>query len=428
MDDLKALIKESGLSGVARWRSGTFLNSGARDIGSEIGYESYIQLTYLFKPEPNLDFKFTLTSVEIEGPAGTAFIPGANNEQGITTPGTPPLGRSSSSSSFVVDEAHFKYYWGDAPSFAGSQPVVTVGRQYFSEGEFGLAGDNAYRSTFGMRIDTSFGANFDAHAGVYRTESIASLAPWDNADSLSFQSSGLTVEGDDFLLAGLEYHGGEATIPGHDYRLVLRTDAAMNGFGAEEYIGISGNAETPWFSKTFLNGIRGEWVWVMNNVSDMDPEADLGLESNSFIVEVDLYNDGRSRISFAGAQIAQIEGLPVFANVDNDPFSEWDFTVNEAGDAFNFSREGPNYFPADFIGFGLQAEHRWGNSLHSTLTFYDGDRVNAAAADRPGMFRLNLRLPFSNNSSLSFDFITSGERSGIEDPITLLRGEYKIHF
>jgi hypothetical protein len=89
----------------------------------------------------------------------------------------------------------------------------------------GLAGDNGYRSNFGLRLDTAT-APTSTPTLPYRTESIAEMAPWDNADSLAFQSSALTSEADDMLLLGLEYHSGEATVPGHDYKLVLRGDAA----------------------------------------------------------------------------------------------------------------------------------------------------------------------------------------------------------
>jgi hypothetical protein len=41
---------------------------------------------------------------------------------------------------------------------------------------------------------------------------------------------------------------------------------------------------------------------------------------------------------------------------------------------------------------------------------------------------LNLRYPFTDNSSLGLDLISAGEREGLTDPITLVRGEYKLHF
>jgi hypothetical protein len=328
----------------------------------------------------------------------------------------------------VIDEMNFKYYFCNGPSWLGECPTLTGGKQYFSEGQFGLAGDNSYRSNYGVRFDTTYGRTLDAYAGIYRMQSASVIAPWDNPESLSFQSSGYTFDGDDFMLAGLEYHGGEGTIPGHDYKMVARLDGTPNGYGHESYVSLSGNLETPWLSNTWLTGMRGEWLYMMSNVSNYDPDADLGLTPYSFIFEIDIYNTERTRVSGAVAQMAQIEALPVLANIDNDPFSEWDFTVNNVGDAFNLSREGKNYFPADFFGVGLQAEHSFGSSLHSTLTFYDGKRVDATANERPGMVKLNLRFPFSNNSSMGLDFIAAGERTGLEDPIALVRGEFKIHF
>jgi len=426
--DLKALIKDSGLSGDVRFRVGGFINTGSSTVTSEIGYETRIRLCYFFQPDPNLDFKLALTATEIDGPSGTGFIPGVNNETETTNPTGLPSTYRNDSSSFIIDEAYIKYHFCNAPKFLGSCPTITGGRQYFSEGEFGLAGDNFYRSNFGVRFDTSYGANWDAYAGLYRTSAISKLGPWSNADTYSYQASGVTTSGDDFMLAGLEYHSGEGCIPGHEYKLVLRLDGTYNGFGAEQYVGISGNAEIPWLSDKFLNGIRGEWIYMPVNVSGRDPEADLGLTPWSIIGELDLYNDVRTRVSVAYALMGEIAALPVLANVDNDPFSEWDYTVNQTRDAFNLSRQHINYFPADFSGFGLQAKHIFKGKLHAVLTGYYGDRIDATASDRPAMVKLHLRYPFTNNSSFALDLVHAGERSGFEDPISLVRGEYKVHF
>ncbi|MBN2080891.1 S-layer homology domain-containing protein [bacterium] len=429
VDDLKALIKDSGLSGVARFRTGGFFATGREDLPNEPGYESYLQLTYKFQPETNLDFKFTLTAADMEGPVGTAWVPGANNETLYTTVPNPPHGNSANAASFVIDEANFKYYWCNAPRFLGEGVTITGGRQYFSEGEFGLAGDNGYRSNIGVRFDTKYGRKMDAYAGLYRMESVANVAAFSDPESLAFQSSALTAEGDDFMLAGLEYHTGEGTVRGHDYKTVVRLDGTLNGYGNEQYVGVSGNVQLPeWISDRVLTGLRGEWVYVLNNVSNFNPDSDLGLTPYSFIFELDLVTTDRSRVSAAFAHLAQIEALPVLANVDNDPFSEWDFTVNNANDAFNLSREGRNYFPSDFVGFGLQAEHQLGSTLHTTLSYYNGQRIDSASTDRPGMVKLNLRYPFTNNSSFGLDVIAAGERSGLDDPIGMVRGEFKIHF
>ncbi len=428
IDDLSSLIKDSGLSGEARVRTGAYLNTGSQDLTNELGWESLIKINYFFQPEPNIDFKLTLTSAEVDGAVGTGFIPGQNNETPQTYPGNPPHGNSSEASSFVLDEAYIRYCFTGSSGALGWCPRITLGRQYFSQGEFGLAGDNGYRSNMGLRFDSTWGETWDAYMGLYRMEAINDIAPWDNQDTLNFQSSALTYEGDDMLLMGLEYHSGEAKVPGHDYQLVMRLDGAINGYGNENYISVSGNAEIPFFGDTFLNGIRGEWLYVPTNVSDFNPSDDLGLTNSSFIVEVDAYNNGQTKVAISGAQIAQIEALPVLANVDNDPFSEWDFTVNGAADAFNLSREGRNYLPSDFKGVGIHAEHTFGNSLHTGLYYYSGSRVDAGNSDRPGLFALKFRYPFSNNSTMGLDIITAGERNGLEDPITLVRGEYKINF
>jgi hypothetical protein len=428
LDDLKELIKDSGLSGTARFRTAGFVSGGVYDRTNEPGFETYIQLNYHFEPDPNLDFNFSLTAAELEGAAGTGHIPGANNETDNVMPANPPFGNRSNASSFVLDQANFRYYYDDAPSFLGEDVQLTVGRQYFSEGEFGLAGDNGYRSNFGFRYDSKYGRNIDVHVGMYRMESIEHEAPWANPDTGMYQSSAYTYEADDYMLAGLEYHSGEATIPGHDHKLVVRADGTINGYGAEQYVSVSGSMQVPWLSKTWLTGIRGEWLYMMNNVSDFDPDGDLGLTPYSFIIELDVYNTEKTRVSVAGAQMAQLEALPVLANIDSDPFSEWDFTINSVGDAFNISREGPNYFPADFFGVGIQAEHHFGSALYSTLTLYQGKRVDAADDARPGMIRLNFRYPFTNNSSFGLDIIGAGERQDFEDMIGMVRGEFKLHF
>jgi len=428
IDDLSSLIKDSGLSGEARVRTGAYSGTGSQDLTNEFGWESLIKINYLFQPEPNIDFKLTLTSAEVDGAVGTGFIPGQNNETPTTYPGNPPHGNSSEASSFVLDEAYIRYCFTGSSGALGNCASVTLGRQYFNQGEFGLAGENGYRSNMGLRFDTSFGETWDVYAGLYRMESINDLAPWDNADTLNFQSSALTYEGDDMLLMGLEYHSGEAKVPGHDYQMVVRLDGAVNGYGNENYISVSGNAELPFFGQNFLNGIRGEWLYVPTNVSDFNPSDDLGLTNSSFIIEVDAYNNGNTKLAISGAQIAQIEALPVLANVDNDPFSEWDFTVNNAADAFNLSRDGRNYLPSDFKGVGVHVEHTFGNSMHTGLFYYSGSRVDAGNSDRPGMLALKFRYPFSNNSTLGLDFITAGERNGLEDPISLVRGEFKVSF
>lgn len=428
IDQLKALIRESNINGVYRVRTGAYVDTGVVDLSNDIGHEQFIQLNFGFQPEENIRFDFSVTSAETQAAVGTAFIPGANNEPGVH-PATPPNFFASNASSFVLDTAKATIDLTPYTDAFGDTPTLTVGRQYFSEGEFGLAGDNGFRSNFGYRFDTSWDEGHWAfYLGAYRVEAAPGTNPYYNPFTLNFGSSVVNVtDNDDYVNLGLKYRGREGKFPGHDYDLAINIDGSPNGYGAEQFLSVSGNAEIPWFDNEWLNGIRAEWVWVPNNVSDFDAE-DFGLEDMSTIVELDIYNDGRTKFSLAGASIAQLEGLPVYANVDNDPFSEWDFTVNGPADAFNISREGKNYFPADFEGIGVTFEHTFPNDLYGKVTWYTGERINAFFDARPDLLKFNFRYPFAKNASLGLDFITAGQFDGLEDAISFVRGEFLLHF
>lgn len=426
---LKSMIKDSIISGYVRYRTGAYVTTGTVDWSNDFGHEQVIGLHYGFVPEENIKFDLSLTSAETQGNVGTGFIPGVNNETGAVRPGNPPFGNRSQSSSFTIDEAKVTVGLMPYTNSLGDAPTLTVGRQYFSQGEFGLAGDNGYRSDFGYRFDTGWRENhWGAYVAAYRVEGVGGWNPYYNPASLSNGSSVVNVfDNDDMLLAGIRYLGREGTAPGHSHNIEVYVDGSPNGYGAERYIDVSGSAELPWWDAEWFNGIRAEWNWTPTNVSDINAD-DFGLADMSAIVELDVFNDGRTRVAVAGASIAQLEGLPVYANVDNDPFSEWDFTVNGVGDSFNMSREGKNYFPADFEGIGITAEHNFRNELVGKVTWYTGSRVNAFFDDRPGLLKFNFRYPFDKNASLGLDVITAGEYNNLEDAITLVRGEFLLHF
>mgnify|MGYP000607279039 CR=1 FL=1 len=431
---LKAMIKESNVSGVYRIRTGAYANTGVVDWSNDFGHEQCLILNVNFMPEENIKFDFSLTSIETQGAVGTAYVPGANNEFVGAPAGTPPYGNAQNGSSFVLDMAKATIDLTPYTNSFGDDPTITVGRQYFSEGEFGLAGDNGYRSDFGYRFDTSWrDGTWAFYAGAYRVEApftamIPGVTQPYNPFTYSFGSSVVNrIDNDDYVNLGFKYRGREGTVPGHNHDLEVNLDGSPNGYGAEQFIGLSGNAEIPWFDQYWLNGIRSEWLWTPNNASDYDAE-DIGLEDMSLIVELDVYNNGNTKFNLAWADIPQMEGLPVFANVDNDPFSEYDFTVNGVGDAFNFSREGKNYFPADFEGIGATFEHTFANDLYGKATWYSGKRINAYFDSRPDLLKFNFRYPFAKNASLGLDVISSGQYNGLEDAITLVRGEFLLHF
>ncbi len=436
---LKELIKDNEIDGFYRARTGAYATTGVLDWSNDFGHEQVLGLHLGFQPEDNISFDFTITAAEAHGAVGTAFAPGINNETGAARPGNPPFGNSSVSSSFVLDEANATIDLTPYTDSFGDTPTIVVGRQYFSEGEFGLAGDNGYRSDMGYRFDTTWNEGHWAfYTGAYRVETTFASPfvaayngvanPYWNLASLSNMSSFVNVfDQDDMVMLGLHYYGEEGKIPGHAHDIEVFLDGSPAGYGAERYVGLSGNAEIPWWDEEWFNGIRAEWNYTPTNVSDLSAE-DFGLEDMSLIVELDVYNDGRTKVSLAGASIAQMEGLPVYANVDNDPFSEWDFTVNGVFDSFNISREGKNYFPADFEGLGVTAEHTFQNDLYGKVTWYTGQRINAFFDDRPGLLKFNFRYPFEKNASLGLDVISAGEFNNLEDVITLVRGEFLLHF
>jgi hypothetical protein len=431
---LKAMIKDTNINGFYRIRTGAYVNTGVVDWSNDFGHEQYLQLNLNFMPEENIKFDFSLTSAETQGAVGTAFIPGANNEFVGPPGGTPPFGATQNASSFVLDVAKATIDLTPYTSSFGDDPTFTVGRQYFSEGEFGLAGDNGWRSNFGYRFDTSWHDGIWAfYVGAYRVEApftavVPGVTQPFNPFTYSFGSSVVNrIDNDDYVNAGFKYRGREGVVPGHDHHLEVNLDGSPNGYGSEQFIGLSGNAEIPWFDDEWFNGIRAEWMWTANNASDFNAE-DLGLEDMSLIVELDVYNDGTTKFAVAGASIPQMEGLPVFANVDNDPFSEWDFTVNGVGDAFNISREGKNYFPSDYEGIGATFEHTFNNDLYGKVTWYTGERINAFFDARPDLLKFNFRYPFAKNASLGLDVISAGQYDGLTDAITLVRGEFLLHF
>lgn len=428
IDKLKSLIKETNMAGTFRVRSGVWSQTGVKKISNDTGHEMLIDLDYGFKPADNIGIRFDVTAAEAFGGAGSNLVPGVNNV-GNVHPSTPPYGYSEPGTTFVLDQAYAKIDLKPYTTILGYTPTLTVGKQYFSHGEFGLAGDNGYRSDFGYRFDTTFSRSWNFYAAVYKVEGGVGVVGNGAAylPTRSNMSSSVLFESDDYTNAGLGYWHREGKVPGHVHDWEIHVDGSPNGYGYEQFIDVSGNAEMRFFDPDWLNGIRAEWIYVPQNVSDYDAK-DWGLQDNSAIVELDLYNNGNTKVTLAGASIAQLEGLPAYANVDNDPFSEWDYTANVLNDAFNLSREGKNYFPADFVGLGATAEHTFGNKLWGKVTWYDGRRIDANFDDRPGLLKFNFRYPFAKNASIGLDVITTGTQRALTDSATLWRGELLIHF
>lgn len=443
------------------------------NVTQDVGYQWMGELHHRFNVDETFDFDYSLTYAEQNGAVGGS-IPGANNES--VNPG---LGGGSfvtpSSGSFVVDQFKATAHLGNR--VLGENTTVTLGRQYFSHGEFGLLGDNGYRSNFGVRLDTDFGnevarngggtdRQFSFYAGLYRLEGrtanlgrmVAPTNPFNingtaNAN-FTWPTAGAqtlyTGNADDIANVGLVYRHGVGMVPGHSHQFEAGIHYTPNGAGFEQYYGGYVNAELPWFSRRYLNGIRGEVVVLANDINDLDPTRTLWFGQDaqgrafnagdytnaSWIGELDLINDGITRVSAAYASIAMLPGLPTFANVDNDPFATWENTgyvnpVDPTHTYQNLSREGKNYFPADFEGFGVTGETTFSNKLFGKVTYYTGKRIDARYDERPDTLKVNFRYPFSRNSVLGLDIIATGgdtTKSGFEDTITMYRGSIMLNF
>jgi len=438
IDRLKSMIKESNVSGMVRFRTGGFVQNQAgidpttgniTDLSTDIGHELYGNLNLHFMPNDVMDFDLSLVFAETGGLLA-GMVPSANT--GAAKIATPPNFFRGTTDTLEIDVAKVTVDMTPWTPWFGDTPTFTVGRQYFSFGEFGLTGDNGYWSDYGFRFDTTWGDVWEFWTGAYRLDAASTWGGFTPNNfvygpSRSFQNTNFVTESDDFVIVGLGYNGPEGTVPGHDYMYDLELNVVPNGYGQELYIGGSANFEIPWMVGPWFNGIRGEGVYVNTNVTDRDPD-DMGLDEISWVADLDIYNDGNTKFVGSYAQITQLEGLPVYSNVDNDPFSEFDFTVSASGDAFNISREGKNYFPADFNGFGASVEHTFLNGLYGKVIYYDGERRNSRFTDRPGLLRLMLKYPIYDNATVGLDIINAGMTSGLDDTSTLVRGELLVNF
>lgn len=435
IDRLRSMIHDTNVNGMIRFRTGGFVQNNAAmdangnptDLATDIGHDLYGNLNFHFMPNDISKLDFSFVYAETHGMIA-GMIPSAGD--GIAKPATPPFGNAGTTDTPELDVAKLTVDLTPWVSFFGDTPTFTIGRQYFSFGDFGLTGDNGFWSDYGFRFDTSWGETWDFWAGAYRLDSVstlgAGLAPsFSYAPTRSYQNTNFVTESDDFVVAGIGYNGPEGTVPGHDYAYHFEFSAVPFGYGQELYFGGSTNFEIPWMADSYwVNGARGEAVWVLNNVSDRDPD-DLGLDAISWVADLDIYNNGNTKFVGSYAQISQLEGIPVYANVDNDPFSEWDYTVAASGDAFNISREGKNYFPADFDGWGASLEHTFSNGLFGKVYFYDGNRRNSRFEERPGVLRFMFKYPLYENATIGLDVINGGLTDGLDDTNTLVRGDRK---
>jgi len=314
----------------------------------------------------------------------------------LDTPNPEPL---------IVDEAWARAdmmkLMGWEPSELFNRFKLTVGYQFASFGEFGLAFDNGYLTRPGINIDLG-GDRLELRAFLARSNRFGDQEGLGvGRVSYGFGDSRSTIEPHDcFARVGFNYLG--------------------TGVGNEQ--GMGADLDTELLSEVYLNRLRVEYFKLTQDQLGFDVSASYGTDfENSLIAWVDLYNNGNTRVSAAYADIGLVPG---FSAIDNNPFEEYDALFTGIGGNINYGFEsGLNPFPSNFVGGGVQIEHTWWDVVNTMLTFYDG--TNQDDEDLPVVIRLKIRYPLSDASDIALEYIHSGI-----DALTLakLRGEFLVRF
>jgi hypothetical protein len=278
---------------------------------------------------------------------------------------------------------------------------LVFGRIYGRMGEYGLAFDNGWESRPGFFFDL----------GGDRLDLQVLLAQ----NSRNGQAEGLG------LFRGAYGFGDSRSMRlERDYFAKVGVNVLASGVGDEDGYGIDLNTEI--LPYDWVSLLRFEYLYLNQDQLGLKVEDWYGDDyANSFIVGVDVFNDGNLKANVAYADI----GLPPgFSSVDNDPFEEYDALWNGIGSNFNFGYEsGINMFPANFEGFGFDIQYTWFEKLYSHLAVYDGQ--TQADDDLPVVIRMNLRYPLSESSDIALEYIHAGVDY---DTIAKLRGEFLVRF
>lgn len=290
---------------------------------------------------------------------------------------------------------------GWSPTDLFNRFKLTVGRQYASIGEFGLAFDNGFESRPGVFIDVG-GDRLGMYAFLGRSHMFG-------------EQEGLAI-------GRVDYGFGESrsNVAPSDCFARVGFNYLGTGVGNEQGLGV--DVDTELLSEVYLNRARVEYFQLSQDQLGFDVSASYGDDyESSLIAWLDLYNDGNTRVSAAYADIGLVPG---FSSIDNNPFEEYDALFTGIGGNINYAYEsGLNPFPSNFVGGGMQVEHTWWDVLNTMVTFYDG--TNQDDEDLPVVIRLNIRYPLSDASDIALEYIHSGI-----DALTLakLRGEFLVRF
>jgi hypothetical protein len=278
---------------------------------------------------------------------------------------------------------------------------VGAGRMFAVFGQYGLIFDNHFRTRPGLSFDVC-GERLDIKAFMARNLR-------DNIQE------GLGV-------GRIAYGFGDPKSEYNrtNYFAKVGVNFLVEGYGDEDGIGF--DIDTEILPGEFLNRAKVEYVFMQKDQMGFSVDDTYGTDyANSFIVGVDVYNDGNTKVN---VQYADIGLLPGFTSADLNPFECCDSYTGLIGGNSHLTWEtGINYFPVNFVGAMAILEHTWFEVLYTKLFFYDGTTQNDT--DLPVLIRLHLKYPLSDKADIILDYI----HSGIDAPtIAKLRGTYLVSF
>lgn len=405
-DRVSALEKRSqavDVSGILRMRIEDVISNeyigpfGTPYIGGTPGttgnenveFEEWINLAFMAHPADFLTTYVDLWQIQ-------SFIP-TNGVGGDVT--------ADSNGWLEVDEA---WVQGDVFNILGWEPTdffnrftMTAGRQKTRFGAYGMIFDNYWRTRPGVMFDFG-GDRLDVSAFMARNV-----------------RNGMQ-EGIGVGRIGYGFGDPKGKTNNTNHFAEVGVNLLPEGYGDEDGIGFDIDSEV--LPGDYLNRVKVEYVFLEKDQDGYSVEDTYGTDyANSFIVGVDVYNDGNTRVN---VQYADIGLLPGFTSADVNPFEEFDSYMGIVGGNATMSYEsGINIFPINFVGAAAVLEHTWFDTLFSKLYFYDGTTQNET--DLPVLIRLHLKYPLSDKADLMLDYI----HSGIDAPtLAKLRGTFLVSF
>ena len=278
---------------------------------------------------------------------------------------------------------------------------IGAGRMYATFGQYGMIFDNHYRTRPGVSFDTG-GDRLDINAFMAR-----------NIRNNIQEGLGVGRVAYGFGDPKSEYNKT-------NYFAKVGVNLLVEGYGDEDGIGFDIDSEI--LAGEFLTHGKVEYVYMQKDQMGYAVDDTYGSDyASSFIVGVDLYNDGNTKVN---VQYADIGLLPGFTSADLNPFECCDgYTGLIGGNSHLVWETGINIFPVNFVGAGAIIEHTWFDTLLTKLTFYDGK--TQSETHLPALIRLHMKYPLSDKADIMLDYI----HSGIDAPtLAKLRGTFLVSF